>query len=144
MCRHVRYFKFKITHCTVLYSLPQLLRQQSKWISIKWIRHVLKFRVCKCPLHCLPGRKARKAHHSWCFFSWRHCKQKLINKTTKLDAMAFPTCIRDFNAILCRNLKITGESHCNKFRGLAETWLIQRKLLYILTAKAICHLCPPP
>ena len=55
----------------------------------------LKYRACKCPPCQFPGSKTRKAHHCWFFFPWRHCKQKLtsINKTTKLDAMAFPTCL---------------------------------------------------
>ena len=62
----------------------------------------------------------------------------------KLNAMAFPTCIRDFNAILHKTLKITGESYCTEFCDLPETWLIQRKLLNTQTTKEICQLCPPP
>ena len=58
--------------------------------------------------------------------------------------MAFPTCIRDFNAKLHKTLKITGESLCTKFHGLPEKWLVQRKLLYKLTLLENCHPCPPP
>ena len=58
--------------------------------------------------------------------------------------MAFPSCIRDFNATLYKTLKITGESHCTKFRGLPETWLTQRKWLEGQIAMENCHPCPPP
>ena len=58
--------------------------------------------------------------------------------------MAFPTCIRDFNAKLHKTFKITGESLCTKFRGLPETWLVQRELPNELTLLENCHPCPPP
>ena len=61
----------------------------------------------------------------------------------KVNAMAFPASIRDFNAKLHKTLKITWESLCTKFRGLAETWLIQRKLPDELTAMGNCHPCLP-
>ena len=57
--------------------------------------------------------------------------------------MAFPACIRDFNAKLRKTLKITGESLCTKFRGLPEKWLIQRKPLDELMPLENCHPCPP-